>query len=580
MFETNDRHRQQHLFSDLQHLSAKQQQRLEESWAGAFYRDFFCRLDENPFAVLYSDVASRPNVPVNVLLGLEVLKAGFNWTDEELYDHFCFDVQVRYALGYHNLGEGAFTLRTLYNFRRRVAEHMQQTGKNLIAAAFEQVADAQIAAYGLKTDKVRMDSTQIASNICQTSRLQLLVEVLQRVERILEESDQEHYAEAFAPYVQGSSGQYLYRMKGEDRESHLARTGYLMAQLVDELAIRYEEDPAYQVLVRVFNEHFLVQTGEDETLRPKASTELSADSLQSPDDWEASFRRKAGEDHVGYVTNLSETCHPNNEMQLLLKVQTAPNTTDDADFLVEALPDLTVRTAVNEMYTDGGYNGPDVDIAMQQAQVKQVQTAIRGGQSQGEGPHLADFIWHVDEEGVPQSVSCPHGQTVLAQPGRKTGRFIAHFAQERCATCPFRDTCPTQPLKRKPCRALYVSQQQVNVARRRQRCAQVQNDNQNLRAAIEATVGAVKRPFSNGKVPVRGQVRVSMMMAAAAIMNNVRRICRYWLTQAEETEEQKGEEEQTILSGRLQALFRHFGKRTLWQMAKCLFLGQQAPCLS
>ena len=36
---------------------------------------------------------------MNVLVGLETLKAGYGWSDEELYDHFVFDLQVRYALG-------------------------------------------------------------------------------------------------------------------------------------------------------------------------------------------------------------------------------------------------------------------------------------------------------------------------------------------------------------------------------------------------------------------------------------------------------------------------------------------------
>jgi hypothetical protein len=55
---------------------------------------------------------------------------------------------------------------------------MQETGINLIEKAFEQVTDAQIKVYNLKTGKQRMDSTQIASNIREMSRLQLLVEVL------------------------------------------------------------------------------------------------------------------------------------------------------------------------------------------------------------------------------------------------------------------------------------------------------------------------------------------------------------------------------------------------------------------
>ncbi|MBU4446911.1 hypothetical protein KJ656_17820 [bacterium] len=99
---------------------------------------------------------------------------------------------------------------------------MQETGVNLLDGAFEQVTDAQIAAFQLKTGKQRtpaprtawgrlaagasVDSTQVASNIRRMGRVQLLVEVLQRVQRMLNEVDQERYAEAFAPYLKGHAG--------------------------------------------------------------------------------------------------------------------------------------------------------------------------------------------------------------------------------------------------------------------------------------------------------------------------------------------------------------------------------------
>jgi len=110
---------------------------------------------------------------------------------------FCYDVQVRYALGYRDLSEGHFELRTVYNFRRRVTRYMQETGENLIEAAFEQVTDEQIVAFELKTNKLRMDSTLIAGNIRDMSRIQLLVEVLQRMHRMLAEQDQQRYADEF-----------------------------------------------------------------------------------------------------------------------------------------------------------------------------------------------------------------------------------------------------------------------------------------------------------------------------------------------------------------------------------------------
>jgi hypothetical protein len=185
MFKKNHRHFQLPLTSNVDELPPKLRKRLDTSWSGAFYREFFCRLDETPFAILYADCPSRPNIPVNVLVGLEYLKAGNGWTDEDMFDEFGYNSQVRYALGFRQLGEGDFDERTLYYFRERLSRYMQETGINLLDKAFENVTDQQIKAYHLKTGKQRMDSTQIASNIRSMSRLQLLVEVLQRVYRML-----------------------------------------------------------------------------------------------------------------------------------------------------------------------------------------------------------------------------------------------------------------------------------------------------------------------------------------------------------------------------------------------------------
>ncbi|MCX6068607.1 MAG: transposase, partial [Chloroflexi bacterium] len=93
------------------------------SWAGVFYKDVYSKIDEAPFAVLYADCGSRPNVLVNMFVALEFLKAGNGWTDEELYDNFSYDIQVRYALGYRLLGEGDFDIRSLYYFRGHHIAH-------------------------------------------------------------------------------------------------------------------------------------------------------------------------------------------------------------------------------------------------------------------------------------------------------------------------------------------------------------------------------------------------------------------------------------------------------------------------
>jgi hypothetical protein len=539
MFRKNDQHLQIPLFSDLDALPEKLRERLETSWAGIFYTEVFVRLNERPFAALYSDEASRPNTPINVLVGLETLKAGFGWSDEEMYENFSFNLQVRYALGYRELGAGHFELRTMYNFRQRLGQHMQETGQDLMDQTFEQVTDEQLAAFSLKSNQLRMDSTQVASNIREMSRLQLLVEVMQRVYRDLTETDQQSYKVDFEPYLKGSSGQYLYRVKSKDYPSHLAQIGQLMHKLVGELGATYAEQASYQMLVRVFNEHYLIEEGN---LRPRRGDELSANSLQSPDDWEATYRQKRGQGYRGYVANLTETCHPENPFQLIVAVQTEPNTTDDAKMLAEALPSLKERTNLDEMHTDGGYNSPDVDQVSRELEVKQIQTAIRGRQPDPDKLNLDDFQWELDPDGHPLALTAPNGQRTEIEPGRNPDRYIARFNHQPpdlpVLLPPFTSSPTPKPM---PPPVLYFSQQQLDLALRRQLRAQAKTNGQNLRPAIEATVGALKRPFGNDKLPVRGKFRMGMMLIGSALMVNVRRIHRYQTAKNHQKDTQKGQ---------------------------------------
>lgn len=56
---------------------------------------------------------------------------------------------------------------------------------------------------------------------------------------------------------------------------------------------------------------------------------MAAGCLQSVDDLEATYRKKGQRKYKGYVANLSETCDPENELQLITQVQVAPNNVDD-----------------------------------------------------------------------------------------------------------------------------------------------------------------------------------------------------------------------------------------------------------
>jgi hypothetical protein len=524
MFEKNYQHLQPYLISNVRDLPEKQRSILKNSWAGTFYREVFCRIDEEPFSVLFVDFPSRPNAPINEIIGLEIIKASQGWTDKEMWHHYMFDLETRYALGLEQIGEVHFELRTIYNLRQRLSMYMQETGINLLEQAFEKITDEQIKAYELKTGKQRMDSTQIASNIRQLGRVQLLVEVLQRVHRMLTEADKTRYSEILSPYVKGHAGQYVYHMKREEIDDHLQDIGETMQFLLKELQTEYSEEPVYQVLARVFGEHF---EEKKKSVVAKQNKALSASSLQSPDDLEATYRKKRGTGYRGYTANITETCDPENELQLITKVQVAPNNVDDTQLLAEALPDLKERTDLDTLYTDGGYGSPEIDDAMTDNHIEQIQTAIRGRKPSSEKLHLSDFEIKQSEEGKPTQITCPQGQDVKVQLSNRKNSFMAHFEKDDCQTCPYVSICPAKPGKRDPNWHLRFTQDQTNVSQRRRRSQVHQKEGRNLRAAVEATVRQVKHPFPAGKLPVRGQFRVTCMVIGSAIMSNIRRIQRY-----------------------------------------------------
>jgi len=525
MFRKNEKHQQQRMFTVVDQLPKEAKKRLENSWAHSFYKDFFSRLDEKVFSVLYSEKKSRPNTPVNILMGFETLKSGFGWSDEELYNHFLFDLQVRYALGLHDFDEEYFDLRTIYYFRAALVNYERVHDINLIQRATEKITDEQIEQFKLKTGLQRMDSTQIQSNIRNMSRIQLLVEIIHRFHRVLSTSDREKYATRFASYMKEDSLHYCYRLKRDEAESSLQQIGTDLSFFVEEFESGYHGTKEYKDLRRVFGEHFRF---EEDRLIIKKGKELSGATLQSPDDPEATYRRKNGENAKGYVANITETCDPDNELQLITAMNVEPNITDDQKLMSDDLAGLTERTEIEEIVTDAGYTGPTANEAIEAHNLKQTTTAIKGRKKKENKLGLEDFKLTCAENGTVCSIECPNGCKGEVREGRSAGRYSAGFSSSDCMTCPLRDNCPANQLKKRPVFVLRFSDNDVRVALQRQRLAE-NKQALNIRASVESTVRSVIHPFGGHlcKMPVRGKARIKTMAVLSAAMVNIRRITEY-----------------------------------------------------
>lgn len=100
-------------------LTAREKKALDNSWAKIFADEIFPNIDEERFSVLYSSKASRPNAPVNVIIGALIIKELFDYSDDEIVENLMLDLHLQYALhtlpfyawGRSAWGENAESLR-------------------------------------------------------------------------------------------------------------------------------------------------------------------------------------------------------------------------------------------------------------------------------------------------------------------------------------------------------------------------------------------------------------------------------------------------------------------------------------
>jgi hypothetical protein len=528
MYKRNKRAQQPLLLSDVNDLPERTKKYLQNSWAETFRREIFLRIPEDRFKVLYDPNPSRPNVAVNILLGLEILKEWRGWSDEELYEHFLFDLQVRYAVGCDNFGEGDFDLRTLYYFRRRLSEYALKSGENLFEVIFESITDQQIRKLNLNTKVQRMDSTQIMSNIADLSRLELLVEAIQRLHRVLSEEDRIRYEEIFQPYIKESVGQYTYRIRGKEAVwQHIEQVGRVLHELLEKLSA-YCEQPIYQVVKQFFEENFNLLESQ---VKAKSNQEISPGCLQSLDDLEATYRVKCNRPYKGYVANFSETCDPENPVQLIISVQVEPNRTSDIAILQAILPRLKERMKVQKLVTDGGYVSQEIDQEMNRSGIEQITTGLTGQlpDRQGGKKTLSDFEMHLDQDIMMTQAICPAGQSASIEASRSKKTFYLSFQTKVCQACSFHQAgqCPVKYNKWKKSCGLSVPKDRAISSQRRRRFEQCKEEARALRPAVEATVFQVKHALHRGKLRVRGLFRTLGVIMCSSLAVNLRRLHRY-----------------------------------------------------
>jgi len=531
MFKPNTEHTQTNIFGFSNFISANMLKELQDSEEMKFYELIFCNIKEEDFACLYSDIDSRPNAPINCLVSALLLQNKQRLTYERLFDSIKFNLLTKIALGLQTLDEVPFSEATLFNFQNRLASHFIQTGGNLFEKAFDHLTQKQLKELKIKTDIQRTDSFQAASNIRRYTRLQLLVEMLIRIYRVITEEDQRQHEGLFSPYVKKTSGQFIYRLSGEDIPKELERVGQVYKEINDKLKPKYPEVEIFKIFERVYSEHF---TSVEEKIIVRSTDELTSSMIQSPDDIDATYRKKQGKEFYGQTINIVETCNPDNQLNLITDISVHANNVDDSKELNERIDAVKEKTPeLKELHFDGAYPSEANDEKFEEHSITPVQTAIRGRVPDGveikieqnclsgrQVSESADGGKYLGES-LRFSVSCPI-QTVESKPGRK--RFKAEFDLGICSTCLLASKC--QLIKKKKSKVYYFTQEEYLKRKRIESIEKIPEERRGLRVNVEATVSEFTRKMNNRKLKVRGFFKAQTFAYAVGIGVNFGRIYR------------------------------------------------------
>ena len=506
------------LFSEKNMMPENLRKRYDKTWAKGFYEDVFCRIDENIFEVMYSKKISRPNIPVNIYVSLEILKELFGISDEELLDRFHFDNLFIFAMGLNRIGDKTISERAFYYTRSRVLNYEDKTGINLFAEVFSNLKDNYIKKFGISQKVKRIDSTLVGSNIRRLNRLKLFLEVLGY---FLKDIDKESFAkisEEIKEYKTVNTENYVYSLSSDDSKTKIQK----IAEHLYKLKILFSNDSvseseSYKILERLVNEQIEI-TDEGEKIRLRNNKDLTSSCLQSPYDPDATYRKKGSQAKQGYSVTIAETCSPDNELQIITDVIVEENNIDDSKILEDNFEEI-LGDETEEIIADGAYSNKNVQEKLSTSGKDIVTTAIRGRKPDNDKVSSTDF--EIENNRI---IKCPDGMEPIEQEFSE-GKITARFSHECCSNCSM--NCFIRKNKYKP-HVLEITKERLQMDMQREKY----NDRDylrkcKLRPAVEGTMFQMKLHLRNGKSKYRGKVKVKCSSILRSIAINFKRIHAY-----------------------------------------------------
>lgn len=498
-------------------LTDREKRFLKKSWAKRFSEILFPSINEKPFAVLYSDKdETRPNTPINIIIGSLILKEYMGLDDEEVLESLMFDARFQYALHTTSFKEQPLSDRTLSRFRERCLAHETETGEDLIKDCIRSLKAEISATMGVDGSLKRMDSLMVASNIKRLSRLELLYVCTANLVKLLNKNNDD-IPEGLEHYIKSDDqNKVIYHTRSNDLNEKIRAVIADASILLVKCSSRYSDSNEYKLLERVIGE----QTASDENgeLNLKEANDKTMDSeiLQSPADPDATYRFKAGKQHRGYVANIVEDVGEHSSVITDYDFQT--NIYSDSKFLKDTVENIGYQEKPITLLADGSFSGEENRTLAEENNINLVNTNFLGSKPDD---IFAEFEFSEDGKKV---LKCAGGQkplTCVYSASQENCRIT--LDRDICDKCPHKEQCKPTFHKKKTSKVL--SHKTVTRAKQLRHMKTSEfKEFAKTRNGVESIPSTLRRKYRVDEMPVRGKHKTKLFFGFKIAAINLKKL--------------------------------------------------------
>ncbi len=509
---------QSEMFDPWRHLGDKVYNRLHSSWAGLFRGHVLPRLPVSEFAKSFNSTFGRPTKELHIGLGVTLLQQIHDLTDEETADALAFNMLWHYALNILGNSDTYTHMcpKTIYNIRKTVME------SGLDYVIFDRIRDELLQLFDVDTDKQRLDSKHIKSNMARLGRVGIFSKTICKFLKNLKKSHKSEFERLQSDmpdikdrYLGKKSMQCFSMVKPSKAAGTLAELSNDLLKLNDIFKDNKDISAmhSFKLLARVLNEHCEIEEKEGGSEAGlKKPKDIPSDSLQNPSDPDASYSGHKGQ---GYQVQVLETFQDDKKEtvpNIINYVEVEPAHNSDANALIPAI-EKTSEAGIcpKELQADSLYGGDENREKALEFGVEVVSPVM--GSTKGEKIGFAEF--EISENA--DITACPEGQKPASIKINKKSR-CAVFESKNCDNCPKSEECPANKC---------LDGHHVRYAEKEMRvaiCRQYEQTDEfreryRMRAGVEATMSQYDRQTGVGRLRVRGlpAVRLCAVLKAAGI---------------------------------------------------------------